>query len=86
MYMKITIYLLLLGIVSSTRTIQTNKLIQEICDSLKDEKELDLIEDRQWRATCQELLLLRQERNTDEGKSLNEILINAGLIYLFDSI
>lgn len=75
MYMKITICLLLLEIVSSTRTSKADRLIRDICDSLQDEKELDLPEDRQWRVVCQELLSSIQERAHDQGNLLHGILI-----------
>lgn len=78
MRIKIASYFLLLefiGLVSTT-SLQANKLIQQICDNLQHDKELQLVEDQQWKIICQELLLskdddqhIKTKRDTDEGKS-----------------
>lgn len=78
MYIKTTIYFLLLleivGLVSTT-SLQANKLIQEICDDLQNNKEVHLAEDQQWKIICEELSLLkdddediRAKRDIDQGK------------------
>lgn len=77
MYIKIIAFLLLLEIIDKTYTStpRANELIQNICDTLSNDKSSSLDEDQQWEIICQELfsskdnvLHRREQRDITDGK------------------